>query len=73
MRRIDSDKSLGGFRPGFSERFNYLLDLADYPSINKGRITQLAVDEKMSRTGVRKWLVENNPPKGPKLGALLNM
>jgi hypothetical protein len=67
MTKNSSEKGKGGFRPGFSERFNYFLDVAKYPDVNKGRITLLAEDEEMSQSGVRKWIIEDNPPKGIKL------
>ena len=67
MKNAESEKSKGGFRPGFSKRFNYFLDIAKYPEMNKGRVTLLADDEAMSRTGVRGWILEDNPPKGQKL------
>jgi len=52
---------------GFSERFNYLLDKAGYPGMQQGRLTSLSNDENMSVAGVRKWIVEDNPPKASKL------
>jgi len=52
---------------GFSQRFNYLLDKAGYPEIHQGRLTALSNDENMSMAGVRKWIVEDNPPKASKL------
>ena len=52
---------------GFSQRFNYLLDKAGYPDMHQGRLTSLSNDENMSKAGVRKWVVEDNPPKASKL------
>jgi len=67
MKNNQIEKSKAGFRPGFSKRFNCFLDIADYPEVNKGRMTLLAEDEDMSQSGVRKWITEDNPPKGSKL------
>jgi|GEM_PF-6723649 len=63
----DSKKKEPGSCPGFSKRFNQLLDLAGYPSFNQGRLTVLAEDLNMSMAGARKWIVEDTPPRGSKL------
>lgn len=69
----DTDKKDTGLCPGFSKRFNYFLDQAGYPSLNQGRLTAFSDDVKLSVSGVRKWIVEDNPPRGPKLVEVCEM
>ncbi|MBV1870889.1 MAG: hypothetical protein KUG76_08265 [Gammaproteobacteria bacterium] len=52
---------------GFSDRFNFFLDEAGYPRLNKGRLTAVAEDMGMSLSGARKWIIENTPPQTSKL------
>lgn len=53
--------------PGFSERFGQLLDMAGYPSVNSGRLTELSEDLGVSVSGVRKWVASDKPPRTAKL------
>lgn len=52
---------------GFSDRFNFFLDQADYPRLNKGRLTAVSEDLGMSLSGARKWIIENTPPQTSRL------
>lgn len=64
-------KSETGSYPGFSERFNQLLDQADYPPLNRGRSRLLAETFAVSRSGARKWIRSDTPPRPEKLRAII--
>ncbi len=63
----DKGKKVEAACPGFSNRFNWFLNEAGYRDINQGRLTEFAEDMEMSLSGARKWVVEDNPPKGSRL------
>ena len=53
--------------PGFSRRFNELLDKAEYPPLDYGRARALADEFGVSKSGARKWIRENTPPRAAML------
>lgn len=52
---------------GFSERLNRLLDDADYKPAERGRARQLAEMHGVSKSGARKWITLDTPPRINKL------
>lgn len=48
---------------GFSKRLNELLDKAEYPPLEYGRARYLANQFGVSKSGARKWIREDTPPR----------
>jgi len=49
--------------PGFSERLNQLLDWANFPPFDNGRAKYLGERFGCSKSGARKWIREDTPPR----------
>lgn len=60
-----------GNYPGFSERLNGLLDKANYPPLDYGRARYLAEEFGVSKSGARKWIREDVPPRPATLRAMV--
>lgn len=56
---------------GFSERFNQLLDQAGYPPLEYGRARHLGDKFSVSKSGARKWIREDTPPRPDKLRVII--
>ncbi len=56
---------------GFSERLNHLLDEANYPPLDYGRARYLAEKFAVSKSGARKWIREDVPPRPATLRSLV--
>lgn len=55
---------------GFSARLNLVLDDAGYPPMERGRVTRLADDMRLSKMTISKWLGRDVIPHGGNLNAL---
>lgn len=47
----------------FSDRFNYMLDLAEFRPLERGRAVELAQLTSCTRMGARRWLQQNTIPE----------
>lgn len=56
---------------GFSGRLNELLDAADYPPLDYGRAKALADEYGVSKSGARKWIREDSPPRPQQLQTIV--
>lgn len=51
----------------FSDRFNYMLDLAGFRPLERGRAVELAELTSCTRMGARRWLQQNTIPENTTL------
>jgi len=56
---------------GFSKRFNFLLDMAEFPSVGTGRAKALASQFGCSKSGAQNWVCNNLPPKRETLNSIV--
>ncbi len=63
MVQTDSKSRLSNQFPGFSDRFNLFLDKANFASLEYGRARALAERFEGSKSGARKWIREDTPPR----------
>jgi hypothetical protein len=58
---------------GFSARLNMVLDDADYPPMEHGRVSRLAADLRLSKMTISKWLGRDVIPHGGNLNQLATL
>ena len=68
------DSSIAEIYPGFSERFNLLIDLTDLhiPPLKGGRLTHLCELFELSRPVPGEWLMKDKPPKASMLRKIVS-